>query len=200
VPARSLFVAAVIAWVVVACDGPKNDLAVLSTRVFTLADGRQLPWSDLRGGKATVLITLDPECPFCQGYAPVIDSLARSYAMEDVRFVGLYPAAFINADSARHYAGESGFDFPQVMDRDCAIADLLRARVTPECFLLDSMNTLVYRGALDDWAVRTGRHRATATKHYLAEAIGALLRGQTPTASVPAVGCIVECEGANADQ
>ena len=161
------------------------------------ASGDSLSWVDLCGTNATVFITLDPDCPFCQGYAPVIDSLARAFSAEGVRFVGLYPTTFIAADSARRFARESSFDFPQVMDAECAIAGALHARVTPECFVLDKQGELLYRGAIDNWAVRTGRHRVNATEHYLSDALHAALReGDKRSEEVLAVGCIVECDEA----
>lgn len=183
------------------CAPDEFDAGRFTSLTFQLADGSSTTWERLRGTKATVLITLDPECPFCQGYAPVIDSLTRAFATEGVRFVGLYPTSFIAVDSAIRFARESRFDFPQVMDGDCAIANALRARVTPECFVLDSTGDLFYRGAIDNWAVRAGRHRVNATEHYLLDAINAVVSGNgIPRDEVTAVGCIVECEEATSRQ
>ena len=182
--------------VLFACSGNEApDLSRLADMRLQLADGSMVPWSQVRGGGATVFITLDPECPFCQGYAPLIDSLARHYSSENVRFCGLYPARFMNADSVSRFAGENKFSFRQVLDHDCTIANMLHARVTPECFVLDSTGALGYVGAIDAWAVRAGRHKTAATEHYLSDAISALTHGDTVGKGAPAVGCIVECEG-----
>lgn len=180
------------------CYAPAIDARSFTTARFDLADGTAAGWASLRGPAATVLITLDPECPFCQGYAPVIDSLEEHFRDRGVRFAGLYPTAFIHPDSAARFARLSGFDFPQVMDVDCSLANALHARVTPECFVLDAEDALIYRGAIDDWAVRTGRHKAKATKHHLADALDALLAGGSPAhEEVIAKGCIVECDEVN---
>lgn len=187
--------AACIAGGVLACgQAERLDVGVLASRSFALADGTSRDWSALRGTQATVIITLDPECPFCQGSAPLLDSLADAYTGNGVRFVGLYPAGFIAADSVVKFAAAVGFDFPQVMDDDCSIANIMHARVTPEVFVLDTTNTILYHGAIDDWAVRAGRHKVRATEHYLVKALDALLDGSAMPASVPAVGCIVECD------
>lgn len=165
---------------------------------FTLVEGGSSGWSEIRGEVMTVLITLDPECPFCLGYAPVIDSLEERYRDRGVRFVGLYPAGFIHTDSAARFARTSGFDFPQVMDADCSLALALRARVTPECFVLDADARMIYHGAVDNWAVRAGRHKSRATKHYLADALDAATMGRPlEQVELTAVGCIVECDGLN---
>lgn len=167
---------------------------VLATHRFQVDTGGTTTWDALTGAAGTVLVTLDPECPFCQGYAPVIDSLARASSSHGIRFTGVYCSAYIRPDSAMRFAEEAGFDFPQVMDPDCRIANALHARVTPECFLLDAQGSLIYHGAIDDWAVRAGRHRAAPTQHYLADALEALVAKRSP--GIPhaqARGCIVEC-------
>jgi thiol-disulfide isomerase/thioredoxin len=42
------------------------------------------------GTTATVFITLDPECPFCQLYAHDFQEFAAHYAEQGVRLVGIY--------------------------------------------------------------------------------------------------------------
>jgi hypothetical protein len=70
----------------------------------------------------------------------------------------------------------------------------LEARVTPEVFLMDAKGELVYNGAFDDRAVRQGRKKYDAQKHYLADAMKAFLRDGAHSPEVTAVGCIVECK------
>ena len=190
-------------WFLLACIGLTQctpdtfDAHRFTSLRFHIADESVTDWNGLRGANATVLITLDPECPFCQGYGPVIDSLSRTFSAEGVRFVGLYPTTFIAPDSALRFARESSFDFPQVLDADCSIASTLHARVTPECFVLDKQGELLYRGAIDNWAVRAGKHRVNATEHYLSDALhAALSEGDKRSEEVLAVGCIVECDEA----
>ncbi|MBK9538911.1 MAG: hypothetical protein IPO12_09250 [Flavobacteriales bacterium] len=65
-------------------------------------------------------------------------------------------------------------------------------RVTPEVVVLDAEGELVYQGAIDDRALR--REKAhPATRHYLSDALDAVLRGDRPAErEVAAVGCIRE--------
>lgn len=145
------------------------------------------------GSKATVIITLDPECPFSQAYTNVMDSLSRTFMKDGVAFLGLYPTTFIGADAAARFAEEGHLDFAQVMDADCAVANALQARVTPEAFLLDAEGLLRYRGAIDDTAVRPGRKKPGPTQHHLADALHVLIDRAESTPEAKAVGCIVEC-------
>lgn len=147
----------------------------------------------LEGDSATLYITLDPECPMTLGYVPLLDSLQHALP-EGVAMVGFYPAPFIMRDSAAAFAQLHGLDFPQVMDPNCHLASALQARVTPEAFLVAVSGEVIYRGALDNSAVREGRKR-TAGDHYLRDALHAFTAsGPQPRAEVKAFGCIVECD------
>lgn len=73
-------------------------------------------------------------------------------------------------------------------DKRHIVADAYGAQTTPHLFVIDAARVLRYQGALDDV---TFRQRA-ATRGYLAEAVGALLRGETPDpAETPAYGCAI---------
>lgn len=171
-----------------------SPLEELSTARFRMAAGGTSVLDGLLGAKATVFITLDPECPFSQAYTTLLDSLARVSAPRGIAFVGYYPGAFFQAADVAMFAARSGLSFPQVMDADCALANALEARVTPEVFVVDADRRMVYHGAIDDSAVRAGRKKPEATKHYLADVLEHVAVGRAvEQKEVTAVGCIVEC-------
>lgn len=147
----------------------------------------------MMGAAATVFITLDPDCPYCQLYAKDLEALSVKYASAGVKFVGLYPGPFMDKAEAARFSADAGFSFPQVMDGTCVLSLALQARVTPESFIADANGTVVYRGAIDDRAVRQGRKKIAAQKHCLDDALAAFLHEGKPQPGVTAVGCIVEC-------
>lgn len=147
----------------------------------------------MEGSKATLYITIDPECPMTLGYVPFLDSLQGSLP-PGVNMVGVYTGPYIVRDSAAAFARRHDFAFVQVMDPKCDISSALRARVTPESFLVALGGKVLYHGALDNSAVREGRKR-TANEHYLRDALSAFaLNAPQPIAEVKALGCIVECD------
>ena len=166
----------------------------LIDRSWTEANGRETVLGTVLGKRATVFITLDPDCPFCQFYAHDLQVMASRFAADSVKFVGVYAGPFMEGPAAAKFADQAGFTFPQLMDPGCSLCLALRARVTPETFIIDANGVVVYRGAIDDRAVRQGRKTYEAKKHYLADALTAFLRDGTPQPEVTAVGCIVECE------
>jgi len=63
-----------------------------------------------------------------------------------------------------------------LLDRDHAIADQYFAQTTPNFFVIDQNGILRYQGAFDDITFR----QRTATRHFLVEAVEALLAGRLP--------------------
>lgn len=190
---RGPILAACTGWLVLAgCGaGPRVDLEVLRAGRFTLADGTQADGRELFGGGHTLVLTLDPECPLCLMHAPELAGIVPDTGL---RIVGLYASPYIVADSVRAFALRHGFVFPQVLDPECTVATALHAVVTPEAFLLDAGGTVLYRGAIDDRAVRAGRKKPQAARHHLRDALEAVRRGQAPPQpQVRAVGCFQEC-------
>lgn len=169
-------------------------MAAVADRKWTTVSREEVELGSLMGKKATVFITLDPECPFCQLYTQAFKGMAEQYVAQGVKVVGLYPGPFMQQDEAAAFAQEAAFGFPQVMDDQCVLSLALQARVTPECFITDAQGMVIYRGAFDDRAIRQGRKKYEARKHYLADAMDAFLASGKPQEEVPAVGCIVECE------
>ena len=73
------------------------------------------------------------------------------------------------------------------------IAEIFKATITPEVFVVDSSNRVWYSGAIDNWSFDTGKKRQFATEHYLKDALKALRNGQKPAVSeTKAVGCYIE--------
>lgn len=180
-------------WMLASCAERAPGVADRLGEQMPLAPGGTRTLRELMGERATVFVTLDPECPFSQLYTTTLDSLSRHFAARGVAFVGLYPGGFVPAEAADRFAQEGHLGFPQVMDPDCRLALALQARVMPEAFVLDPAGHLFYRGAIDDVAVRPGRKRNQAMVHHLASALEGLLTDGGPRPEVKAVGCIVEC-------
>ncbi|MGB3870511.1 MAG: redoxin domain-containing protein [Flavobacteriales bacterium] len=192
--ARGLVSLAIGTLLLAGCTPPPATVAPLADSDWTTIQGEKLTLKDMMGTVGTVFLTLDPECPFCQLYTHTFSDIAAKYAGRGVNVVGLYPGHFMELEEALTFSTDAGFEFPQVMDDQCKLSLALRARVTPECFLTDANGTVVYRGAVDDRAVRQGQKKYEAQEHYLANAIDAFLASGKSQEEVVAVGCIVECE------
>jgi hypothetical protein len=75
-----------------------------------------------------------------------------------------------------------------LLDRDQSVADHYFAQTTPHFFVIDQHGTLRYQGTFDDLTFR----QRTATRHYLVEAVAALLAGHLPALdTTPPYGCAI---------
>lgn len=179
---------------VAGCMPQAASVAPIMATPWTTLDGERRTIGSMMGDKATVFITLDPECPICELYAQAFQVMADAYAAQGVAVIGVYSGPFMERRKAQAYSGQAGFAFPQVMDSICTITMALHARVTPECFVVSPAGKVVYCGAFDDRPVRQGRKKLDAHVPHLAHALDAFLASGQPQPEVVAVGCIVECE------
>ena len=136
-----------------------------------------------------VIFFLSKDCPLCNNYKPLMDSLRAEYA-QDPRFL------FVGLRTDAEKATDSSYFLPLEYSagKDLRyIADIFDASVTPEVFVVDSSNHVWYHGAIDNWSYDTGKKRQFATAHYLKDALSALCKGQNPAvAETKPVGCFIE--------
>jgi hypothetical protein len=99
-----------------------------------------------------------------------------------------YPAD--NPAKMKEEAAAMGYVFPYLFDETQAVAKAYRAACTPDCFLFDATQKLVYRGQFDD--SRPGNGVAVTGKDLRA-ALAAVLSGKpVPTAQKPSMGCNIK--------
>src|SRR4051812_41850767 len=99
--------------------------------------------------KATVVVFLSFDCPVSNSYAAPLAEIAREYGSKGVTFIGLNPSDAGAADVAKQ-AKDFALGFPVYRDERLAAVDALKAKTTPEAFVLDRHHILRYRGRIDD--------------------------------------------------
>ncbi|MBD0333804.1 MAG: thioredoxin family protein, partial [Chitinophagaceae bacterium] len=76
-----------------------------------------------------------------------------------------------------------------VVDKNSELANAFGAKRTPECFLFDSNDKLVYHGAIDDNPSNAG----AVTRTHLKEAINEMLAGKDVSVKTSrSVGCSIK--------
>ncbi len=175
--------------------GLNGDVTELGPYSWDLLDSTLFSVDDLGRSKATVLITMDPECPMCANYAKVINELYPKYKQDSVAFFGVFTGPYFTDAEIRGFGIKYQVEIPFILDPENRLASFLGAEVTPEVFVIDKVGHLVYQGALDDWATGLGKKKRAAQKHYLADALKALSEGKEPEVTyTKAYGCIIEYE------
>lgn len=160
----------------------------------TTLDGKTVDLAAKPGWK--VLYFWSATCPCvraCESFTFV--PLSRQYQGK-VSFYAIASNGYdlkLPSDQLARQIRQHGLPFPVLLDTKHQVAQALDAKVTPQAFLLDPQNRIVFAGIPDD----SRRYKANngswgVSKTYLAQAIAQALAGQP--VSVPRVkdeGCII---------
>ena len=107
------------------------------------------------GASGYVVMFICNHCPFVIHVRDELARVGNDYADRGVQIVAInsnnveaYPAD--SPENMKKTAAEWGLTFPYVFDEDQSVAKAYRAACTPDLFVFDSEQRLVYRGQLDD--------------------------------------------------
>lgn len=164
---------------------------------FSLPDttGRTVPLSEFKDAPALVVVFMCNHCPYVRHIRHGLARFARDVMPRGVAMVG------INSNDAAEYPQDSparmaeevkdvGYIFPYLFDETQAVARLYKAACTPDFYLFDGTQRLVYHGQFDD--SRPG-NSVPVTGNDLRAAVDAILAG-TPVSLVqkPSLGCNIK--------
>lgn len=144
---------------------------------FPTAANQSVPWKDLAGKNATVVVFLSFDCPMSAGYAKPLSDLAERYAKQGVKFVAFSVTDDEPAKVAERAKGYK-LGFPVFQDEKLRAADALQATTTPEVVVLNAKGDVQYRGLIDDGYERRLVPNRKVSKHYLENALEDLLAGK----------------------
>jgi peroxiredoxin len=157
---------------------------------FTLpdTDGKDRSLSSLKGKNGTVLIFIAVQCPVSNAYNERMEKLAQDYKARGISVVGINANSSEAADAVKAHAAANKMTFVILKDNGNKIADSLGATKTPEAYLLDSNNKLVYHGRIDN-----SKDITQVASSELREALDATLAGK-PVAKTTAAafGCSIK--------
>ena len=170
---------------------------------FQLPDtnGKMVSLADFKGAPALLVLFICNHCPYVKHIRAELAELGRNYQAKGVAIVA------ISSNDAKNYPDDSpekmkqevksaGYTFPYLYDETQAVAKAYRAACTPDIFLFDKNQKLVYRGQLD--SSRPGND-VPVTGEDLRAALDAVLAG-TPVSEnqTPSIGCNIKWKSGNA--
>ena len=149
------------------------------------------------GKKGSLVMFICNHCPFVKHVNEEIVNLSNEIMGNDIGVIGINSNdstqekyAEDSIDKMREYADNLGYNFPYVVDEDQSVAKNFTAQCTPDFFLFDSDQNLVYRGQLD--GSRPGNDVPT-NGESLRSAIQALLNNEDLISEqLPSMGCNIK--------
>jgi peroxiredoxin len=163
-------------------------------------DGRTISLADFKGKPALLVAFICNHCPFVKHIANPLAQLTAEYMAKGAAVVGINSndAASYPADSPEQMvreAEERGYQFPYLYDDTQDIAKDYQAACTPDFFLFDGNQKLVYRGQFDDSRPDSG---IPVTGKDLRAALDAVLAGKKPSENQrPSIGCNIKWRPGN---
>ncbi|MDF7806704.1 thioredoxin family protein [Pontiellaceae bacterium B12219] len=175
-----------------ATAGLKIGDEMIDTHVkMTSVDNASLTLAELKGEKGTLIIFTCNKCPFVQAWQSTMVELGNTYMKKGVKVVFINsndPAAKGDTlENMKKMAQKEGYQFPYLQDSTSEVARHFGATKTPDVFLFDADNKLVYKGAVGDGGT------SPTDDVWLADALEALLAGKDINPQeTKAVGCSIK--------
>lgn len=140
-------------------------------------DDKQYSLADYQDAKAVVVVFTCNHCPVAVAYEERLVALQQDYRARGVQVIAINVNNGVadRLDKMKERAASRGFNFPYLYDSSQESARNYGAAVTPHVFLLDGDRKIAYMGAVDD-----SQNSAKVSKHYLRDAIEAVLAGKQP--------------------
>ncbi len=169
---------------------------------FSLPDasGKLVSLDDFAGAPGLLVAFICNHCPYVKHLKPELARFAADYAERGLAMVAIsandasgYPedAPAKMAEDARRF----GYVFPYLYDESQEVAKAYRAACTPEFYLFDAQQRLVYRGQFD--GSRPGNEVAVSGADLRA-AVDALLAGRPVGGDQqPSIGCNIKWKPGN---
>jgi peroxiredoxin len=160
------------------------------------ADGNIVSRHDVEGAPALLIAFLSKHCPYVQHIRAGLIALGRDLAARDVAVIGIVSNDWErHPDDAPDVVAREGYPFPVLFDESQDVAKAFRAACTPDFFLFDGAQWLVYRGQMDD---ARPRNDAPVTGADLRAAIDAVLEGRAVDPEQrPSIGCSIKWRPGN---
>lgn len=158
-------------------------------------EGKLVSLEDFAEAPALLVAFICNHCPFVKHIQHGFAALAKEYQAKGVAVVAISSNDIISHpdDSPAQMAKESkaaGYTFPYLYDETQEVAKSYRAACTPDFYLFDRHQRLVYRGQMDSSRPSNG---IPVTGHDLRAALDSVLEGH-PVAGEqrPSIGCNIK--------
>lgn len=171
---------------------------------FNLPDvvsGKNISLASFTGKKGLLVMFICKHCPYVEHIKTELTRLGNDYAGKEIGIIAISSndASTHPDDGPEHlktFAVQNKFSFPLCYDETQEVAKAYTAACTPDFFLFDSEQHLVYRGQLDD--SRPGNNTPLSGAD-LRKAMDTVLAEQTvSTEQKPSVGCNIKWKAGKA--
>lgn len=112
-------------------------------------------FTDIKGEKGTLIFFICNHCPFVHHVIEEVVMIANDYRVQGIGIIAVSSNDVVNypqdaPEMMTEFAFENNFEFPYLYDKNQTMAKNYAAACTPDFYLFDNQDSLIYRGQLDD--------------------------------------------------
>jgi len=160
-------------------------------------------YQDVRGPKGTVVLFLCNHCPYVIHVNGELVNIANTYEEKGIGFVAIssndiekYPLD--SPDKMEIVAKVLQYPFPYLYDESQEVAIAYHAACTPDIYVFDENDLLIYRGRLDDSRPGNGLPLTGKDLRTALDAVCGLV--PVPTTQYPSAGCNIKWKPENLER
>ena len=143
--------------------------------------------------KICVFVFIDIECPISQFYTKTLQNIYLKYAKREIVFSAVFQTKYISVEEIKSFNKKYNLTIPSVLDKYQHITKQLNARITPEVFVLNQKNEIVYSGCIDDSFFAVGKRNINPKNFYLEQTLDLILKNKNLLKShIEAIGCEIQ--------
>jgi peroxiredoxin len=170
---------------------------------FSLPDavsGKTVSRDDFKNNPALLVMFICNHCPYVKHVQAGLTQMTKDFQARGVGVIAInsndvlvYPDD--SPEKMKAEARRAMYTFPYLHDDSQSVARAYHAACTPDFFLFDAQQRLVYRGQMDD--ARRGND-LPVTGRSLRDAVDAVLAGKPVSPNqVPSLGCNIKWKPGN---
>jgi peroxiredoxin len=168
--------------------GPGDKISDFTINNF---DGKTYSLSSVGDAKGVIIVFWSAQCPFVQGYNDRINEYVSEFQKKGFVFWAINSNTAETAAEIESHSKTHNYIFPVLKDENNVVADLFEATRTPEVFVLDKDNVIVYHGRIDD-----NKNKAEVTSYDLQNAVNDISNGKDVVLkSTKQFGCTIKRAG-----
>lgn len=140
--------------------------------------------------KMTCYFFFIPDCPVCINNFVKVGELEKKYKLNGLEIRAIYSDPFPDTVQLNKAISESNLKIPITFDSDLKFAKKYNITTTPQFVLIDTLENVLYSGAIDNYYYALGKHRKLTSEKFLASAIESVLKGRKPEIGLTEpIGC-----------
>jgi peroxiredoxin len=161
-------------------------------------DGAMVSLSDYGDAQGFIVVFTCNECPYAKLYQDRINDLNRKYESKGFPVIAINPndpqrSPADSYEKMQARAQEKDYTFPYLVDETQEITRTYGATNTPHVYILDKEDEDKFRVAYIGTIDNNYKDAEKADKHYVQDAVDALLQGQeVTTTNTKAIGCTIK--------